>query len=466
MVCASRSPPPVVAADHGQVRGDQVDRRPCRRRTPAVSAASSRADVVGVGLAAPRRRSARTSPTPGPRSAGTGTAARPAATPRRPAVAPVTQVLARAWPTAPRRVMPAASAHGRSASRRRAVVVVAGDRPRPRAGVPAQRGQRPGDHLLGVGGRARRCRTGRRRRSTRSGRSASAIVDDLGRARRCARPARDCPLRTFPTCQSEVCRIFIGGLPQNGMSSSARCRRRAAPTTANGSVACTIERSVALGGGPASAGRVAQAGNGNSTHQRHRDLGLGDEHRAGLGDQRPLRCAGGRKPYSGRAASAGSSRPTTRIAELATMRRSTSLAVCCAPIRTTPERAAALGDVEQHLLDRARCPRAARTCSARRARRTAAAWRCRPSPCARTRSCSVTPTTNRCARSGRLCRSTTVTWALSAVLIACGRRGGAGRRGSAGPGRACCRSAGAANALTVPRPTAAPAHVAAGRPRR
>lgn len=35
---------------------------------------------------------------------------------------------------------------------------------------------------------------------------------------------------------------------------------------------------------------------------------------------------------------------------------------------------------------------------------------------------SVTPTTNRCARSGRLCRSTTVTWALSAVLIRCGRR--------------------------------------------
>ena len=44
----------------------------------------------------------------------------------------------------------------------------------------------------------------------------------------------------------------------------------------------------------------------------------------------------GRKPYSGRPASAGSSRPTTRIAELATIRRSTSLAVCCAPIRMMP----------------------------------------------------------------------------------------------------------------------------------
>ena len=49
-----------------------------------------------------------------------------------------------------------------------------------------------------------------------------------------------------------------------------------------------------------------------------------------------LRCAAGRKPYSGRVASAGSSRPTTRIAEFAMTRRSTSLAVCCAPIRMMP----------------------------------------------------------------------------------------------------------------------------------
>ena len=34
------------------------------------------------------------------------------------------------------------------------------------------------------------------------------------------------------------------------------------------------------------------------------------------------------------------------------MRRSTSLAVCCAPIEDDAERAAALGDVEQDLLDR------------------------------------------------------------------------------------------------------------------
>ncbi len=49
------------------------------------------------------------------------------------------------------------------------------------------------------------------------------------------------------------------------------------------------------------------------------------------------RCAGGRYPYSGRAASAASSLPATRIAQFARIRRSTSLAVCCAPIKMTPK---------------------------------------------------------------------------------------------------------------------------------
>ena len=48
------------------------------------------------------------------------------------------------------------------------------------------------------------------------------------------------------------------------------------------------------------------------------------------------RCEAGRNPYSGRPASAESRRPTTRIAEFDTMRRSTSLAVCCAPIKMMP----------------------------------------------------------------------------------------------------------------------------------
>jgi hypothetical protein len=41
------------------------------------------------------------------------------------------------------------------------------------------------------------------------------------------------------------------------------------------------------------------------------------------------------------------------MAQLARIRRSTSDAVCCASIRMTPGRPAALGEVEQDLLDRA-----------------------------------------------------------------------------------------------------------------
>ena len=49
---------------------------------------------------------------------------------------------------------------------------------------------------------------------------------------------------------------------------------------------------------------------------------------------RGRRCV--RKPYSFRSASAASSRPTTLSAAFATIRRSTSLAVCCAPNSETP----------------------------------------------------------------------------------------------------------------------------------
>ena len=56
----------------------------------------------------------------------------------------------------------------------------------------------------------------------------------------------------------------------------------------------------------------------------------------GLASVARIRCEAGRNPYSGRPASAESRRPTTRMAEFDTMRRSTSLAVCCAPIRMIP----------------------------------------------------------------------------------------------------------------------------------
>src|SRR2546430_1378891 len=48
-------------------------------------------------------------------------------------------------------------------------------------------------------------------------------------------------------------------------SSDSEAPAGRAPTTANASAAWVSERSVARGAGPASAGRVAQAGNGNST---------------------------------------------------------------------------------------------------------------------------------------------------------------------------------------------------------
>ena len=135
----------------------------------------------------------------------------------------------------------------------------------------------------------------------------------------------------------------------------------------------------------------------------------------GLASVARCRWAGGRYPYSGRSASAASSRPATRIAQLATMRRSTSLAVCWAPIRITPS-------------DRPRSAMSSRSCliglspsrgaylfsSSSMTNISGRAVPCRSLRANSPR--SVTPTANRCARSGRLCRSTTVTWAREVVI--------------------------------------------------
>ena len=114
-------------------------------------------------------------------------------------------------------------------------------------------------------------------------------------------------------------------------------RRRPAPTTANGSAALH-DRAQRRRWAP---GRPRPAGSPRPGTGTRRTAAPGSPAGRrtscpGLASRARWRCAGGRKPYSGRAASAGSSRPTTRIAELATIRRSTSLAVCCAPIRITP----------------------------------------------------------------------------------------------------------------------------------
>ena len=192
-------------------------------------------------------------------------------------------------------------------------------------------------------------------------------------------------------------------------------------------------RSAGLGG-PGRPGREREL-----DHQRHRQLGLGHEHRAGLDDAWPAGAGpAGRKPYSPRAASAGSSRPTTRIAELATMRRSTSLAVCWAPTRMMPSerprsamssrisliglepsRGVLVELVEHHEQQRPGL-----------AGRLLALEACR----------STTPTTNRLARSLRLWRSTTVTWARRSRPG--GARAGARRPGPAGAGGGGRRAAG------------------------
>ncbi len=137
------------------------------------------------------------------------------------------------------------------------------------------------------------------------------------------------------------------------------CRRRrvpprdAEPTTANGSVAWTIERSVARGGGPASAGRVAQAGNGNSTHSGTGISGWSTNIVPGLASS--ARCAlGGREEAVlgprrlGRVEPAD--HPDRRVGHDPPLDLARGL---LRADQDHAQRPAALGDVEQHLLDRA-----------------------------------------------------------------------------------------------------------------
>ena len=160
---------------------------------------------------------------------------------------------------------------------------------------------------------------------------------------------------------------------------------------------------------PASAERVAQAGNGNSTSTGTGRRGWETYMEPGL--RMVLRCrwAPGSQPYCSRPASAESSRPTTRTALLATTRRSTSLAVCWAPISTMPRlrpRSATSRRISLIGLDPSRGAYLFSSSSTTNCRGLATpeaslrsnAWR------------STTPTTKRCARSCRAWMSTTVTW--------------------------------------------------------
>ena len=90
------------------------------------------------------------------------------------------------------------------------------------------------------------------------------------------------------------------------------------------------------GGSSCSSTRVAQAGMGKRTGTGVGMSGCETIIRPEVRIVARWRRVGVRKPYSARSASAASRRPTMRKAGLATMRRSTSEAVCCAPIRMVP----------------------------------------------------------------------------------------------------------------------------------
>jgi hypothetical protein len=120
-----------------------------------------------------------------------------------------------------------------------------------------------------------------------------------------------------------------------------------------------------------------------------------------------IRCEAGRKPYSGRPASAGSSRPTTLTALLAMTRRSTSDAVCWAPMRMIPSDRPRSAMSSTSSLIGEDPSRGAYLFSSSIIVNSSP-----PGPAVSLRSVSArstTPTTNRCPRSGSACRSTTVT---------------------------------------------------------
>ena len=173
----------------------------------------------------------------------------------------------------------------------------------------------------------------------------------------------------------------------------------------------------------------------------------------GLASVARARCDGGRKPYSGRPASAGSSRPTTLIEEFDTIRRSTSLAVCWAPIRMMPSERPRSAMSSSTSLIGLEPSRGAYLFSSSIIVNSSP-----PGPAASLRAvsaASTTPTTNRCARSGRLCRSTTVTCWPSVLT----RRTGTSVRSPRTIERSGLRleRSRRRNALTVPVPVTGPA---------
>ena len=177
-------------------------------------------------------------------------------------------------------------------------------------------------------------------------------------------------------------------VPVGGVEDLHAGRRRAATGPANGSP-LGVRRHLLLPGGP------RREGEGHD--ERHRDRGLA----------RPPSCpasAAGREPgWTGASSRTRRARPRRRRGARSPGSRRSRAPRGDAARRLLradeqhPERPAALGDVDQHVLQRARCPRAARTCSARRARSPTAAGAGRSPPSRAKVSFSSAPTTKRCA---------------------------------------------------------------------
>ena len=236
--------------------------------------------------------------------------------------------------------MPAAREHGRDRVERVLVVVVAADHDDARAGR-AQREQRVPDDPL---------RFGRRRGGLEQVAGDEHEVDRLRRPRcpaisastaRCS-SSRDAPRSVLPTCQSEVWRILIGVRPADAGRAGRRRDRRgsAAAPVAAGFVA-------AVSDGPGRPRRERELGD-----ERHRDLRLHHEHRAGLGDRRPLLVRRRQEAVLGprrlgRIEAADDA--DRRVGDDAPLDLARGL---LRADQHDAERAAALGDVEEDLLDR------------------------------------------------------------------------------------------------------------------
>ena len=167
--------------------------------------------------------------------------------------------------------MPGRGEHRRTASKRVGVVVVAGDRPRPRRPCRAARaassqttalrlGRRRGrlEDVAGDDDEVDRLVVGDRRRSRR--------------ARRGARRGGDSPLQ-------HLADVPVGGVEDL----HARSRQAGERVVGRRADVAPPARHRCVSDGPGGPRREREL-----DHQRHRDLGLAHEHRARLGDRGPL----------------------------------------------------------------------------------------------------------------------------------------------------------------------------------